>query len=411
MTLHVDTKCPRCKVKYQYCHTTEEHQVIEGKHKEVCSRFPLSCPNHCNVGTIPREDMEEHRRVCPMEVIYCLNNCGKTLERWCLNNHITTKCPRCKIICQYCHNLGEYQFIEGQHKLTCSKLPIPCPNKCDIGNIPRDEVNEHISICPLQIIKCKYHIVGCEAVMPRKDQKQHNKDVMEEHLSLSVVELATSQRDAKKTTHNLTQQLATANKEMAVLKQQLVMLTNKSLAKAKELESMQQSLDMVVWNWSTYLENEATKFLSGIELLPVLMKMSNFTEKIRRNETWFSIPFYTHSNGYKMQLVVFPNDVNDSGSRMGVCLQLLKGPFDDELLWPMSGEFEVKLLNQSNNGMHYSVICSITSLNSSEITTKRNKSNSCYKVAYICHKVFAATNVYVFLKHDNIYFQVCKPLR
>ena len=326
-----------------------------------------------------------------MEAIVCLNNCGRILERRCMSTHVLKICPRRKVNCQYCLEGGEYQFIKGQHKSTCSMLPIPCPNKCEIGNIPRGEVGEHISICPLQIIQCKYHIVGCKAVMSRKDQKKHDKEMMEEHLSLSVTEISTSHNNAQKTIHDLTQQLATANKEITALKQQL--------------ESSQQSLDMIVWKWSTYLDTEAAMLLSGIELLPVIIKLSNFTEMKQRNDTWLSKPFYTHSNGYKMQLVVLPNDVNNSDTHMAVCLRLLHGPFDEELLWPMRGEFEVELLNQSSNSMHYSVICSITNLESSKITT--------HKFGYICHELLTATNAYIFLKHDNIYFQVqvCKPLQ
>ena len=45
-------------------------------------------------------------------------------------------------------------------------------------------------MCPLQLIHCMYHIIGCEAIMASKDQDKHNKEMMEEHLSLSVTELA-----------------------------------------------------------------------------------------------------------------------------------------------------------------------------------------------------------------------------
>ena len=43
---------------------------------------------------------------------------------------------------------------------------------------------------------------------------------------------------------------------------------------------------------------------------------------------------------------------------MSVFLFLEKGQYDDELSWPMSGKFEVKLLNQIGDTEHHT--CSFT---------------------------------------------------
>ena len=55
-----------------------------------------------------------------------------TIERWWSDNnwpwsHVETECPRCKVNCQYCHDTGEHQFIEGQYKEECPKLLYPVP--------------------------------------------------------------------------------------------------------------------------------------------------------------------------------------------------------------------------------------------------------------------------------------------
>ena len=106
-----------------------------------------------------------------------------------MSSHVETECPCSKVNCQYCHETGEHQFIEGQHKEECPKLPLPCPYKCEFGNIPRDELTEHIVKCSLEQIICEYHIVGCVVMMARKDLKEHNKKMVEEHLSLSLSKL------------------------------------------------------------------------------------------------------------------------------------------------------------------------------------------------------------------------------
>ena len=42
------------------------------------------------------------------------------------------------------------------------------------------------------------------------------------------------------------------------------------------------------------------------------------------------------------------------GTHLSVYMYLLKGLHDDELTWPLRGNFELVLLNQLCNGGHYS---------------------------------------------------------
>ena len=72
---------------------------------------------------------------CQFEEVKCSNECGKMIQRRYLTSHVETECPRRKVNCQYCHDTGEHQFIEGQHKEECPKLHLPCPNKCEVGSV------------------------------------------------------------------------------------------------------------------------------------------------------------------------------------------------------------------------------------------------------------------------------------
>ena len=47
----------------------------------------------------------------------------------------------------------------------------------------------HRKECPLEMVQCGYHNVGCEERMIRKYLDGHNKDNTEEHLSLAVSKL------------------------------------------------------------------------------------------------------------------------------------------------------------------------------------------------------------------------------
>ena len=65
---HLDTECP-CYCPY--CDITAEREVISSEHKEKCHKFPLTCPNNCGLDNIPRDNMDEHRKECPLEMILC----------------------------------------------------------------------------------------------------------------------------------------------------------------------------------------------------------------------------------------------------------------------------------------------------------------------------------------------------
>ena len=84
----------------------------------------------------------------------------------------------------------------------------------------------------------------------------------------------------------------------------------------------------------------------------------------------------------------------------------MKGPYDEQLKWPMKGHYEVKLLNQNSDSMHHSVTCSVSF--SYKPTCKGTLYEAWYSNLFISHRdLTTATNG--FLKDNNIYFKVCIP--
>ena len=95
----------------------------------------IYCTNKENI-SILLNNISNHLRNsdgCQFEEVKCSDECGKMIQQQYLTSHAETECPRHKVNCQYCHDIGEHQFIEGQHKEECPKLPLPCPNKCEVG--------------------------------------------------------------------------------------------------------------------------------------------------------------------------------------------------------------------------------------------------------------------------------------
>ena len=326
---------------------------------------------------------------CQFEEVKCSNECGKMIERQYLTNHVETECPRHKIKCQYCHLTGEHEFIEGQHMEECPKLPLPCPNKCRKNKtVLREDMEAHRKECPLEMIQCEYHSVGCKRVkLARKDMEKHKKQKMEQHLMMTKDELT----DTKV-------QLATSLKQ----------ITNLTILLNAQLTKTTNSIDVR----PIYLDAIATALMLGNQVCPVTIKMSEFNEKKSKETQWYSDSFYTHNKGYKMSLLIYPAGSGDSkGTHLSVYLYLMKGPHDDELTWPLRGEFEVKLLNQTRDSKHHLSVISYTDRAQNDAAGRvieGDKATTGWgRAQFISNEsLHKSTTFQQFLKDDCLFFQV-----
>ena len=87
---------------------------------------------------------------------------------------------------------------------------------------------------------------------------------------------------------------------------------------------------------------------------PVTFTMINYENIKSSNKTWYSPPFYTHPQGYKMCLRVDANgDGGGKGTHVSVSAYLMRGEFDDHLKWPFRGSVVLQLCNQLEDRSHY----------------------------------------------------------
>ena len=404
-------ECPRRKVRCQYCNVITKYNVVK-QHYEQCPKLPLPCPNECSEDRIPRESMEKHRKACPLEPVGCSNGCGKDIQRQHFTNHVDNQCPLRKITCQLCDITGEYQYITHQHKDECPKVPLPCPNKCG-ATILRKNMKAHRKVCPLEVIQCEFHGVGCETRLARRDFKKHHQEKVMEHLVFTKSELVSTKS-----------KLTNAEKQLAVFEKRLAANTDAALAKMeaklqqkineidsnarkrnRELEGrLQQS------NWFKKLHSWAAALQSGNDSLPVTIKMTGYARKKRNNESWTSKPFYTNDEEYQMELLVKPAgnpSYDDHGSYMCVELSFTyKGTqcrsyYDEDEYYGFRKfqQFEVQVLNQISDSEHFS--------ETQETCLHSYDCGSWYSREYIStgllHKNTATCQ---YLKNDTIFFKV-----
>lgn len=83
--------CPKQPWKCAHCDYAGRKEE-EAQHNETCGRFPVQCPNGCEVGSVPRCELTQHRSVCPSEEVSCeyaALGCTQHLRRRDVERHMT----------------------------------------------------------------------------------------------------------------------------------------------------------------------------------------------------------------------------------------------------------------------------------------------------------------------------------
>ena len=140
-----------------------------------------------------------------------------------------------------------------------------------------------------------------------------------------------------------------------------------------------------------------------------VLKFTNITLEETPDTSVSSDSFYSGRGGYQLRLKVHPN----KSGHVAVFLNLMPGPNDDTLHFPMRGNFTIKLLNQIENCNHYQRVLSTDEI-SSDVFNRKSKANQrgWGSPKFILHSSLPfnpVTNTQ-YLKDCTLYFRVkCEP--
>ena len=94
-------------------------------------------------------------------------------------------------------------------------------------------------------------------------------------------------------------------------------------------------------------------------LPPCAITMFNYNEHKRVDDEWYSVPFYSTTNGYKLQLRVDANGfASGKNTHLSVGVCLMRGEKDETLKWPLNSEITIQLLNWREDKGHVEKIIS-----------------------------------------------------
>ena len=145
---------------------------------------------------------------------------------------------------------------------------------------------------------------------------------------------------------------------------------------------------------------------------PIEVTITEFHMRKMYNSEYLSPPFYTHNNGYKMRLEVYPNGYGDGkGTHISLFVRLLKGENDSNLKWPMNIDLKIQLINWRKNDSHILYVIHFTKAVSgarNQVTGTKKKADLPWETHKFCahSTLYAATRSVQYIEDDCIRLRV-----
>ena len=323
--------CGKCIIRSEKCICPVDRERFTSHADTFNDRrvrnFKVKCPNNERVcqwqGCLG--DVEEHTDAdCDYQIVDCDHiDCEVKVERRWLAEHMQAECLQRMEMCSFCNENDTHVNLKvtKTHLTVCEHMPLPCPAGCDKQGLVRGSMADHLSDdCPNELVPCTYAAAGCQQIVKRKDLQQHLQDkethfqaVMESYTALSL----------------LVRDLAYA-----------VKYGNNCNIHATPLPIP----------FRPWLHTTPTCYPRP----PCVIMIEAFHEKMKNGEGWFSDPVYSHFGGYKMCLKVSVNGLSDGqATHVSVLIYWMRGDNDANLKWPFRGTIKVSLLNQLEDGQHF----------------------------------------------------------
>jgi TNF receptor-associated factor 4 len=169
--------------------------------------------------------------------------------------------------------------------------------------------------------------------------------LMNDVIIAMTVQLQENERLIKEEREKHARAMDEREREINSLKQQLFNRQEQFNNLSKELS--------VMFEDNEDIRTDINNLKSSVFVPPYSFIVRDFHSLQSSSKQWFSQPFYTHINGYKMCISVDCNGSDEgAGSHVSVYANLMCGEFDDQLNWPFCGSILIRLKNQFSDKNH-----------------------------------------------------------
>lgn len=336
-------------------------------------------------------DLQDHEQGCHY-IKVASPKCGVATSKINLEIHQSNDCVHRIEPCTHCSQPVAVDKSRD-HASQCKELPVECPLACGTPGLLRRSLDDHLlTHCTNNASHgCQFESSGCDFRGTWKDQEKHRLESVDFHMLL----LAQNDRQRQATVSRLVDENQRLWHALEEIQENMKMLTTsvseiektnkesetgRTDALASQVEEVIETirsqanligqLEESLSNATPYdtrqlcdknkslvdvehrlwlLENGSTSgsYLWRIDDFPRHLHDAKLKEKV----SFVSAPFRVGRFGYKLCLMVFPDGFGSGrGTHLSVCVQILRGEFDQVLPWPFRKKIEVRLLNQYKRG-------------------------------------------------------------
>ena len=393
MKHHKLHECPKRNHTCEYCNYHDSRDIVMKQHLPVCHEFPVKCPNKCNVEGLKRKQLKAHIDECPLQVIKCpFSSAGCTVklprnqmethEDIAMHQHLrlvmnelkllknelkqeplpspsTATCP------QYLYTLPPVVFTvtDFQRKKQANEVWTSPPIYTHIGGYKfglrvctNDDGDEGTHVSAYAFLmrgecddKLEWPFEGSFTVnlLNQKEDKNHCSKILKFNRYTDENGIITSRVIDKK------------ENEIG-FGIEFISHTDLSYNPTINTEYLQDDClrlrvsDVVVY--STALLHKTPSWQDPLTTTQSVCEftLTEFSKRKQFNNRYYSPPFYTHPQGYKLCLKVYANGYGSGeGTHVSIFATLMKGEHDQHLQWPFTGDIIIELLNWREDKEHH----------------------------------------------------------
>ena len=305
ITKHLHNECSKRLYECEYCGKRDTYIAITGQkkvtgqkrkipeekgHYAECSEYVIRCPNMCGK-KMKRKEIKGHQINCPCKEVECTfrgpnetgetMTCGRKMRQSELSNHKNNYLFR-MFECRFCSKASTYVAITGErrvgtltkqsrilpekgHYAECPSYPLACKNKCQSGDIKRADMEQHLTVCPLEPVLCPLRDMGCQEMVYRKDLNEHLTRNQQQHLNFVCGAYTQTKTELAATRVELAAtrvELAATKEELSATKAGIETLHNSTGTRlatvTNELDSTKRELTLRVDTFTTSLAEVKT---------------------------------------------------------------------------------------------------------------------------------------------------------
>ena len=396
MKHHKFYACPKRDHTCKYCNYHDSRDIVMEQHFPVCHEFPVKCPNKCKVEGLKRKQLKAHIDECPLQVIKCpFSSAG-----------CTVKLPRNQM--ETHEDIGIRQHLRLVLQLNLKQEPSPLPSTVacpqylyklppvvfTVTDFQREKQADEVWTSPPYYT----HIGGykfCLKMYPNGLGRgkgthvsvyaylmrgEHDDELEWPFEGSTTVELINQREDKGhySKTFNLnrcsdgdgTSTSRVVDKETACGYGSTLFISHTDLSynPTTNTEYLQDDClqlrvsDVVVY--STALLHKTPSWQESLTTNQSVdeFTLTEFSKHKQLNNQYYSPPFYTHPQGYKLCLRVDAYGNGDGeGTHVSIFTALMRGEHDQHLQWPFTGDIIFELLNWREDKEHQNKTLSIDS--------------------------------------------------